>query len=168
VYERRDPDRVVAVSVDKTPVSIAASERVQFSIASSQSGYVYVLELSLEENAPPSLLLLFPNAVDRNNRVSANARLALPRESWPLIAGPPPGVNRFVVIVSDSPRDFSALRPRKVGPEGIAEFPRDVVAKLYEAHQATTPLLAGRARCPADSTSCSDAYGAAEFDIEVR
>jgi hypothetical protein len=75
-------------------------------------------------------------------------------------------LDHFLVIVSDRERDFAMLGMRTIGREGYGEFPPDHIAGLYRTHLGPTPLLAGRANCPAGTQACSDAYGAAEFSVE--
>jgi len=104
--------------------------------------------------------------VDRDNRIGADTTMKLPRASWPLIAGGPAGIDRFLVIVADSERDFTGLGMRKLGPQGYGEFPRNEASQLYRTYTGAKPLFAGKAKCPADGQVCSDAYGAAEFTIE--
>jgi hypothetical protein len=53
--------------------------------------------------------VLFPNALDGNNRVEARKPLALPRPDWKLMAQGPAGTNHLLVLVTDTPRDLSAL-----------------------------------------------------------
>jgi len=166
VYAARNPQHSVTVSVEKPQVNFNRGEAIGFSVASSQPGFVYVLEVGVEAGGKSSLLLLFPNAVDRNNRIGLDAPMALPRETWPLIAGGPAGVDHFLVIVSDSERDFTASGMRKIGREGYGEFPRAVAAQLYRTYAGATPLFAGKAKCPPGAQACSESYGAAEFSVE--
>ncbi len=166
VYAARNRGHTVAVTVERAKVNFNRGESIGFSVSSSKPGFVYVLEVGVEAGGKASLLLLFPNAVDRNNRIGADAAMSLPRASWPLVAGGPAGTDHFLVIVSDSERDFTGLGMRMVGREGYGEFPRGTAAQLYRTYTGATPLFAGKAKCPADGQTCSDAYGAAEFTIE--
>ena len=166
VYAARNPLHTVAVSVGKTRVNFNRGDAIGFSVTSSQPGFVYVLEAGVEADGKSSLLLLFPNAVDRNNRIDAGAPMALPRDTWPLIAGGPAGTDHFLVIVSDRERDFTALGMREIGRHGYGEFPRDVAARLYRTHTGATPPFAGNAKCPAGAQACPESFGAAAFSVE--
>jgi hypothetical protein len=166
VYEARNPQHPVTVAVDKSQVNFRKSEPIGFSITSAKPGYVYVLEVGVEAGGDSSLLLLFPNSVDRNNRIGPDTPMTLPRETWPLVAGGPPGIDRFLVIVADSERDFTAAGMRRIGKEGYGEFPRGIAAQLYRSHTGPVPLFAGRTKCPAGAQPCSESYGAAAFSVE--
>jgi hypothetical protein len=62
-----------------------------------------------------SFYVLFPNGLDRNNRIQADKPLSLPRTEWAINAKGPPGVHNLLVLVSDSPRDLSALMRGQAG-----------------------------------------------------
>jgi hypothetical protein len=57
-----------------------------------------------------SFYLLFPNALDADNRIRANAPMTLPRPDWRLLAQGPAGTDHLLVLVTDTPRDLAALR----------------------------------------------------------
>src|SRR3990167_3383213 len=82
-----------------------ARDRLAFKVSAGRSGHVYVLV----GGPDGSLLLLFPNSVAPDNRISAGQTLTLPQSHWPLDTAEPAGVEHFVVIVSEHPRDFSHL-----------------------------------------------------------
>ena len=58
--------------------------------------------------------LLFPNGIDADNGIAGDGELSLPRPGWAMTASGPPGSNRFVAIVSENRRDFSAAGLKKV------------------------------------------------------
>lgn len=150
-----DPDHGVSVAPDKSTVRIG-QDRLSFHLRSTQPGYAYVLMVGSDQHT----YLLFPNAVDRNNKIPADRSIALPRPGWTMESAGPPGTNDFLVVVSDAPRDFDATGLKKVDP--FAEFPRDKAAQLAAAG-GPSPFL-GKPRCT--TQECSTNYGAAIFTIE--
>jgi hypothetical protein len=135
IFEARDRDHLVNVVSDNR-VRIG-KDRFSFRVTSAKPGYVYVLMVGTDR----SFNLLFPNAVDNDNRIAPGQALDLPRAGWSMTAGGPKGADHFVAIVSENPRDFSAAGLRKVDPFG--EFPADVAAKL-SASAGSAPLFAGK------------------------
>lgn len=68
-----------------------------------RTGYLYLYHLGTE-GQPPSLL--FPNATDAANLVSAPTRL--PRGGWRLTARGPQGVGHFLAVLTEEPQDLNA------------------------------------------------------------
>lgn len=161
IFENRDRDHAVTVAAEKAQTRIG-KDPLRFTIRSAKNGYVYLLMVGTNRS---DFFLLFPNAVDKSNRIKAGELLNLPRPQWKMIADGPPGTNHFVVIVSQHPRDFSAAGLTTIDP--FAEFPLNQATRLYRAHTGSTPLFAGKAICPPDpAIGCSESYGAAVFSIE--
>jgi serine/threonine protein kinase len=150
-------------SIEVRAVSSAASMRIgrdelRFAVATNVSGYVYVLLAGTDAN---HLYLLFPNASDNNNQITANATLLLPRPEWRVYAGGPPGVNRVLVLVSPRPRDFAPAGLRLSEP--FSEFSQTA---LHAAIARNGPAaLAGSAECIQGATNCDTAFGAAMFEV---
>lgn len=142
----------------KAQVSIG-KDRLGFAVTSNRPGFVYVFLL----DSQGQLYMLFPNALDKRNQVSANQTIELPRASWPMEAGGPAGVDRFAVVVSALERDFtqSGVLARGV----FAQFPAPVLAALERARGAEPTPLLGRAICPNGASACPDTYGVAHFEI---
>lgn len=161
IFQFRNRDHAVSVSLDKPQVRIG-KDRLQFSVSSSKPGYVYLLMVGTDRS---QFWLLFPNSIDKNNNIASGKRLALPRSNWRMDAAGPPGTDQFVVIVSESPRDFSnaGIKPS----EPFAEFPLTATMQPELDNSATIPVFAGKANCPAgQKSSCSESFGAAMFSIE--
>jgi hypothetical protein len=152
------PDRPVTVQVATPRVRIGL-DKVGFSIRSTHAGYIYIYLVGTEGN---DFQLLFPNASDRNNHIAAGETMALPRPSWSIRAFGPPGTDRFVAMVSDMPRNFSAAGLTDEGP--IPTFPVARAARLQAAYTGKTPLFAGVPECA--GKPCAQDYGAAAFSIE--
>ena len=161
IFEGRDRNYAVTVSAEKAQARIS-KDPLRFRIRSAKTGYVYLLMVGTNRS---DFFLLFPNAVDKNNRVKAGEQLDLPRPEWKMIADGPPGTDHFIAIVSDHPRDFGAAGLTIIDP--FAEFPLSRASQLYRAYTGPAPLFAGKAICTPDLTpGCSESYGAAVFSIE--
>ena len=161
IFQSRNRDHAVSVSIDKPHVRIG-KDRLQFSVNSSKPGYLYLLMVGTDRS---QFWLLFPNSIDRNNTIAAGKRLALPRANWRMDAAGPPGTDQFVVIVSESPRDFSAAGIKPSEP--FAEFPLTATMQPGQDDSTAVPVFAGQANCPANQkTACSESFGAAMFSIE--
>jgi serine/threonine protein kinase len=147
----------VTATPKKSEVAIG-KDKLAFEVRSKREGFVYVFLLS----SGGEMFLLFPNLLDKYNKITANSPLSLPRASWPMDAGGPAGTNQFAVLVSQHERDFSASGMQNDGV--FPQFPLPVLAAL-EASRGTgpTPLL-GKPTC-APNTPCNDVYGVANFKI---
>ncbi|BEP33594.1 hypothetical protein GmRootV59_05680 [Variovorax sp. V59] len=147
----------VTAAPKKPEVSIG-KDKLAFEVRSKREGFVYVFLLS----SGGEMFLLFPNLLDKYNKITAGSPLSLPRASWPMDAGGPAGTNQFAVLVSQHERDFSASGVQNDGV--FPQFPLPVLAAL-EASRGTGPSpLLGKPVC-APSTPCNDVYGVANFKI---
>ncbi len=158
LMQARSADFEVQASANAAKLRIG-KDRLGFKVQSSRDGHVYVLV----GGPDGSLLLLYPNTMASDNRIRAGQTLALPQPSWPLDTAEPAGPERFAVIVSEHPRDFSHLSQERVAwflnlPTGAAG------AALASGHAAPGSVLAGKARCKTDGC---DRYGAALFLVDV-
>lgn len=158
LYQQRDAQIQLEARIP-TRRLVIGRDTLDFSLRSSLSGYLYVLLVGTDDN---SLYLLFPNALDEQNRIEAGRNLKLPRADWMVTAEGPPGTNHLLAIVSPVPRDFAAagLRPGhpfgQFDPERRAEITREGAYDLY----------AGQPRCPQEPANCAEGFGAARFEIE--
>ncbi|MCR8958311.1 serine/threonine-protein kinase [Variovorax sp. S2] len=147
----------VAAAPKKPEVAIG-KDRLAFEVRSKRDGFVYVFLLS----SGGEMFLLFPNLLDKHNKITAGSPLSLPRASWPMDAGGPAGTNQFAVLVSEHERDFGASGVQNDGV--FPQFPLPVLAAL-EATRGTGPSpLLGKPVC-APNTPCNDVYGVANFKI---
>jgi serine/threonine protein kinase len=126
-------DWQVTVSADAETLVIDR-DRLSFTVNSTRAGYVYVLMLGTDEE---SVFQIFPNKVDKANRVASAKALKLPRAGWSIEAAGPPGRNRFLVIVTEKPQTFSALGLKPV-PTGSQDFAPLDFKKIRSLVQATT------------------------------
>jgi hypothetical protein len=111
LFQQRDSRRELLVNIPSPNLRIG-QDKLALSVKSPVAGYVYVVMLGSDEK---SFYLLFPNKVDGDNRIKANQTLQLPRPSWDVTAGGPPGTNRMLVVVSQSPRDPKVFVPSDGG-----------------------------------------------------
>ena len=168
LFDQRDGKRKVEVTAAKTQLKIG-QDTMDFSVKSNKAGYVYV---ALAGSDNKSLYVLFPNDLDKNNRIEAGQTMLLPRPNWKVRSQGPEGSNQLLVFVSDGPRDLSSLSKSKAGPfivslnnaEGRAEL-GTLMSRSAIGANAGCAATAARASNP----QCSDAFGAAMLRIdEVR
>jgi serine/threonine protein kinase len=151
------PGFEVSAVPKKAEVAIG-KDRLGFDVRSKREGFVYVFLLS----SGGEMFLLFPNLLDKHNKIPAGGALSLPRASWPMDAGGPAGTNQFAVLVSEHERDFGNAGVQSDGV--FPQFPLPVLAAL-EANRGTGPSpLLGKPMC-APGVPCNDAYGVANFKI---
>jgi serine/threonine protein kinase len=152
-------DFKVAATVKSATVKIANKEKLEFSIQSANAGYLFVYLLS----SGGEMLQLFPNQLDKRNRIKAGETIKLPRASWPMEAGGPVGTNRFVAVVSSTERDFSNAGLINDGVFG--RYSMDLVSALERAKTAgSQPIVLGKSNC-ATGGACDTNFGAASFSI---
>jgi hypothetical protein len=106
--------------------------------------------------------MLFPNQIDKNNKMKAGETFKLPRKFKIGIEGPA-GKDHFAVILSDVPREFGALG--KLKDNMFLEFSGERVMQALQTYSGTAPLFAGVPTCP-DLGNCSPLYGASMFSVE--
>ena len=152
-------DSAFSLKVDKirTPLTIGR-DALSFSLSSQRSGLLYVL---LWDKASGRLAQIFPNDLDRQNKVVAGKPFSFPRPDWAYEADPPQGDWEVLTLVSESPRDFSTLG-LTAHQAGDSLPQASVEAALGKAGGGAA--LAGEARCP-DGGACPAAYAALRFNV---
>lgn len=105
IEAQRNPKRRVDVTLNRMRLRIN-QDALQLKVQSSQEGYVYLALLGSDRK---SFYLLFPNGRDKDNTIRANVPMHLPRPDWQLIARGPAGTDHLLVVVTDTPRDLTAL-----------------------------------------------------------
>jgi serine/threonine protein kinase len=154
-----DPLLAVNTITDKSQLVIG-KDKLLFQVKSSEPGYLYVYLAGTDQS---HLYLLFPNALDKNNRIEANKLVELPRKGWHITAGGPPGVNHIVTMVSPYPRDLSQLGLNT--QDSIPEFDVDKAKAMWEAHTGSGSPYVGAPQCEG-KTPCETRYGASLVHIE--
>lgn len=162
IFEQRDTNHAVSISIKRAKVRIHV-DPLEFRINSAKDGFVYLLMVGTNQT---DFYLLFPNQLDSENKIVAGTPLSLPRQEWKMMADGPPGINHFIVMVSDNQRDFRSAGLTDISP--FAKFPFQQAEQLYLAYNnEKQALFAGRAKClELNENSCSESYGAAVFSIE--
>lgn len=140
------------------PVVRIGQDRLSFTVRSERSGYLYLLMVGTDRS---HFYQLFPNALDRNNRIVGGSEITLPRPGWAMVAGGPPGTNRFLMIVAPSPRDFSDAGLRTGSP--FSEFDLRAASRAFTTEGPRA--LAGKAVGCREPANVCDAFGAAMFEI---
>ena len=116
IAAQSNPRRKVDVTLNRASLKIGG-DPLALKIKSSRDGYAYLVLLGSDSK---SFYVLFPNALDADNRIRANQTLSLPRPDWKLVAQGPVGTDQLLVLVSDTPRDMKALIA--LPPEAAAPF----------------------------------------------
>jgi Caspase domain/Domain of unknown function (DUF4384) len=168
LFDQRDGKRKVEITATKTQLKIG-QDTMDFSVKSDKAGYVYV---ALAGSDNKSLYVLFPNDLDKNNRIVAGQTMLLPRPNWKLRSQGPEGTNQLLVFVSDGPRDLSSLSKNKSGPFTVSLNSADGRAELGALMSRSaigTDAVCIDAKTRVGTPQCSDAFGAAMLRInEVR
>ena len=168
MFEQRDAKRQLRVTLNKAELKIG-QDALEWSVKSERAGFVYVAMAGSDNK---SLYLLFPNDLDQSNRIEAGQTINLPRANWRAKAGGPVGRDNLLVLVTDGPRDLSALASSKAGPfvtslndaDGRAKLGRLMSSSRIVTSQECTTFSTRR-----NNPLCSDAYGAAMVTVdEVR
>jgi serine/threonine protein kinase len=156
-----DPLLGVNALADKSTLTIG-SDPLQFRLKASESGYVYVFLAGTDKS---HLYLLFPNGIDKNNRIEVNRELVLPRAGWRITAGGPAGTDHIVAMVSRNPRDLTATGLRNAA-EDIPEFDLARAEQLWAQRVGGANPLVGAPVCAAGAATCDSTYGATLLQID--
>ncbi|HEY2684424.1 MAG TPA: caspase family protein [Steroidobacteraceae bacterium] len=171
IYNQRDDRWTVDAKAGSPLLKIGTNMTLK--VASDHEGYVYVF---YRGTSADSFYLLFPNQLDADNHIAANQQLALPRNNWNVTALGPAGTDHFMVMITETPRDFSALAlpaayVSQAGPfEKIAPNPQ-AVASVGQA--ATLSSALARPECKSAQNRdlgvakrCSNVFGASLLSVE--
>ena len=143
----------------RTPLSIG-QDPLTFVLNSQRNGLLYVL---LWDKATGRVSQIFPNDLDRNNRIAAGKPLAFPRPDWAYEADQPKGDWEVMAIVSDAPRDFSGLGfESRDGSFGALQ---PALEAALGASAKGGAALGGEAKCTG-AQACSPSYAAVRFTVE--
>ena len=153
IVRHSDPLISVNTLADKQSLVIGR-DPMKFRAKSSEAGYLYVF-FSGTDSA--SLTLLFPNSLDKQNRIGADTEVVLPRESWKITAGGPAGMDHIVTMVSRSPRDFSGVGLQAANP--MSDFDLGTLQRLWASAPADASPYAGTVRC-GTGAACPAEFGA--------
>jgi hypothetical protein len=161
IVRHADPVLGVNALADKSQLRIG-SDRLQFRVKSSEAGYLYVFLAGTDKT---HFYLLFPNELDKNNRIELNREVVLPRAGWHITAGGPPGTDHIVAMVSRKPRDMAGIGVKKAGDQ-IPEIDLGLAEQLWSARSAAESPFAGKPVCEAGESPCDGSYGATLLVID--
>lgn len=154
LYYGRDDRRVVIVTPEKSRLTVC-KDKLVFTVSSSFSGYLYVLQLGSDGE---TFNMLYPNELDtRDNYLRAGEQRSLPGGAFDIVMQGPVGRDRLLVLVSDSRRNFQALK-RTDDNSVLAAYSTGSAARAGLSRALT------RVRC--DKVECQSPYGAALLEIE--
>jgi serine/threonine protein kinase len=147
----------ITATAQQSDLRIARKDQVRFKVTAERDGYLTVVGLS----ADGSLALLVPNTSSGVVRVRKGQTWSFPaKDGFTLTANEPVGTGRMLVMVSEHPRRFDALKPKAEGPIKLLASGDEATA-LMAGFKGSGSILAGEASCPAGSGACVDDYGAA-------
>jgi Caspase domain/Domain of unknown function (DUF4384) len=172
IYNSRDDRWQVQTSLASPRLKIGSN--LSMSIRSQRDGFVYVFYRGTQAD---SFYLLFPNSLDAANAIKANQDLQLPRQDWSVTALGPKGTDHLMVMVADTPRDFSALAlpaeyVSKSGP--FEKFQPSAQAAARIGQIATLSAALTQKECMSDAANrdlgvarrCSNVFGASLVTLE--
>ena len=160
LHQQRDGARRVVATVRQPRLKIGI-DTLEIDVTPARDGHLYV---ALAGSDGKSLYLLFPNDLAQDNRVRAGQRVSLPGKGWEVVAGGPAGTETLLVLVSDAPRDLSALSQEKAGPFMKTLLDDEGRARLQWILSNGTP---GQGCGRPGAASCSDAFGAALLKVQT-
>ncbi len=155
IHAQRSSRRRVDVIPSSETLRIG-QDSLDLAITSSHDGYLYIAMLGSDQR---SLYLLFPNALDRANRIAGGQTLMLPRRDWQVAAGGPAGEDTLLVMVADAPRDLAALSGAQAGPF--------MMPLTDAAGRSRLQGLLGRC-AGGEGQDCTDAFGSALLTLRER
>jgi hypothetical protein len=161
IVRNADPLMAVNTITNKSQILIG-KDRLLFQVKSSVPGYLYVYLAGTDAN---HFYLLFPNGLDRNNRIEANKLVELPRKGWHITAGGPAGMDHIVTLVSPNPRDLDRLALST--QDAIPEFDIGKATQAWNEHKGPGSPFVPPALCEGGAAAtCDQRYGASLVHIE--
>jgi hypothetical protein len=152
IAAQSDPRRTPQVSGQSRALRIGR-DFLDLTITPPRDGFLYVVLLGSDAS---SFYLLFPNALDRDNRVRAGQPVRLPREDWRIRAAGPAGTNQLLVVVSDAPRTLERLSRSKPDSKSPFTFALNTLGGRSALFDFLTSAPAGG----------TEAFGAQLFTVE--
>lgn len=105
IEAQSNPKRKVDVKLNKTLLRIG-KDSLDLVVRSSHDGYVQMILMGSDAK---SFDVLFPNGLDKDNKVRAGQTLKLPRPTWQVNSSGPAGINHLLIMVTDAPRKLDKL-----------------------------------------------------------
>lgn len=157
VTQTSSADYELAVSDLRNPLHVGR-DSLELQLSSTRDGWLYLL---LWDRANDHVGLLLPNSVDADNRIKSGEALTLPRPSWRYVADAPAGTWEILLLVSESPRDFSALGLDNDGM--MLSASRERVEQMLA--NSGPSALSGVPKCSTD-VNCPTGYGALRLTLQ--
>lgn len=101
-----NPKRRVDVKVSKTSLKIGR-DALDLSIKSSHNGFIQIVLVGSDAK---SFYVLFPNGLDKDNKIRAGQTVKVPKPDWQVKSSGPEGTNHLLVLVTDAPRKLDTLK----------------------------------------------------------
>ncbi len=171
IYNQRDDRWQVDAHLASPLLKIGSN--LALTIRSQRDGFVYVFYRGTQAD---SFYLLFPNQLDSVNGISANQDMQIPRKDWSVTALGPAGTDHLMVMVTDTPRDFSALAlpadyVSQSGPFEKIQPSVQAVARISQAAAFSAALTKPECRSAekrdlAVAKRCSNVFGASVLSVE--
>jgi serine/threonine protein kinase len=138
--------------------SAEVGEAIDAIVRSEQGGYVYLF--SVEDTPQGHLAVVFPNAFDSVNQISAGATMRLPRRPiWDIQAMSPLGPSWFIVVVTSE----------VVPGWRAASLPPVALERLLAGFEASDPWAAlGLQGCTLAAGTCKAVRAVIPVRFEVR
>jgi hypothetical protein len=152
----QSPDFKVEAAADKPQLKID-KDMMAFKVKTEKEGFLYVFQYGSDGG----IVQIFPNTAAKSNRMRADSTVSLPPKGAGTMAGGPPGIDHLMAIVSQYPRDFSALGLKVA--DGFGQTTLDAAGIAARAQGSGTSIFAGKAIC---QQPCKDEYGVALFTVE--
>jgi hypothetical protein len=106
---RAGSDKSYKIGLKPAKSSVRIGEdSLQFDVDTNMDGYLYIFQIGSDGK---SVNLLFPNAVDTDNRLPAGKH-SFPRPTWALKAAGPAGVDHLMALLSSEPKNYADVTKR--------------------------------------------------------
>jgi hypothetical protein len=172
IFNQRDDRWDVQARLEHSTLKIGTN--LTLSVRSPRDGFVY---LFYQGTQPGSFYLLFPNQLDSANAIAANQDLRLPRENWSVTALGPRGTDHVLVMVTETPREFSSLSLPAEYVSQAGPFERihgNIQAVARVSQIATLSAAASKPACQnvdgkrdlGVARQCSNVFGASLVSVE--
>ena len=153
-----DPSFRLELAQIRTPLVIGR-DPLSFALRSARDGWLHLL---LWDRASGQVSLIFPNDSDPDHALAAGQWLNFPRAAWHYEADEPAGDWELLALVSESPRDFSALG--FVKQAGVLLASQSSMEQALDRAGGLT--LAGQVSCRAGAPACASGYAAIRFTVQ--
>jgi hypothetical protein len=165
-------DGRIRVQLTATPPALQIGrDYLDLQLTSSHDGFAYLILLGSDEK---TFYLLFPNALDRDNRIAAGQTLQLPRPSWRIQSQGPAGRDVVLVVVAEAQRDLTSIAREKSGPfttvltDALGRAQLQWLLGRSGIAETQTCVGSGHQRNLAAVKVCSDAFGATRIEVIER